>query len=117
MAEQMTEEKFKALDKKLSSLQTELEELACTNLKHADGTYAREGDSGMPCTRQFEGERDRQGRPVFWYGTACKIVEKFCPTCAAYWHIAVARNEVFTLLRRSREDLAAAEELRRSVNR
>lgn len=55
--------------------------------------------NGKACTLQHQDERDQEGRPVFWYGTDCKIVQTFCPACLAYWHVAVARNCVIALLR------------------
>lgn len=47
------------------------------------------------CIRQFEGKFDKEGRPVLFFGEGCKVVEKFCPSCRAYWHVATARNAVF----------------------
>ncbi len=47
---------------------------------------------GKACTMQHDGKLDRKGCTVFYFSTGCKVVETFCPSCLAYWHVAVARN-------------------------
>jgi hypothetical protein len=59
--------------------------------------------AGKSCTRQHEDTFDKEGRPLYWYGDGCRLVESFCPSCRAYWHVAVARNAVFDFDRFSSE--------------
>lgn len=58
---------------------------------------------GKPCTQQHEDEVDRDGRPVFYFASDCKVAQTFCPACLAYWHVAVARNCLFDFARFSKE--------------
>lgn len=70
----------------------------CTRKKmmpHADGSGRTPVERLESCTRQHEDEFDNDGRPLFFYGDGCKLVEGFCPSCRAYWHVAVARNAMF----------------------
>lgn len=51
------------------------------------------------CLQQHENTRDNEGRPVFFYSEGCRVVENFCPSCRAYWHVAVARNALLDFVR------------------
>lgn len=79
------------LEDMLSTIQSRLGggDLPCTNLDA----------NGRACTQQHEGKFDRVGRPIFYFATDCRIVETFCPACLAYWHVAVARNNLITFRR------------------
>lgn len=48
---------------------------------------------GRSCIQVIgEERRKRDGGLVLWYATDCRAAERLCPTCLAYWHVAVARN-------------------------
>lgn len=48
---------------------------------------------GKPCTKQHEGS-GTDGKRKLYFMPGCKVVESFCPVCSAYWHAAVARNQL-----------------------
>lgn len=81
------EEALKAADE----LQTKL-----ANSKNFPCIHPKDGVS---CTAQHEGMSDRDGRQIFYFASDCKVAQTFCPSCLAYWHVAVARNCLFALER------------------
>lgn len=58
------------------------------------GCLYKAQNGGMACTRKHDRKFDRHGRFVYHYSPGCKVVEGFCPACSAYWHVAVARNQL-----------------------
>lgn len=52
-------------------------------------------NAGRSCL-QIKGNlrNEKTGAPLLWYATdaAPFVLKHFCATCAAYWHVAVARN-------------------------
>lgn len=58
------------------------EKFPCTVKKEKRSCIQRLQDAGP----------DEDGRTQFWYGTDCRAAERLCSSCAAYWHVSVARN-------------------------
>lgn len=54
------------------------------------------------CLQQHEG-LDGKGRTKFYFATDCKLAVKLCQACAAYWHVAVARNNLIEVARWKRQ--------------
>lgn len=85
------DEAFEATDKLL------------TELGDGDAFQCLKPEGTKSCIQQFSDlGPDKKGRSQFWYGTDCRKAEQLCPSCAAYWHVSVARNCLFTLKRWTR---------------
>lgn len=72
------------VEQQLDDIQTvlsESERFPCTRMKN-----------GRACTLQHMNLLDKEDRPIFFFGIDCQIVKTFCPSCLAYWLVAVARN-------------------------
>jgi len=82
----------KEIEAQLNKIQVELmsTKFVCTRVK-----------GGEPCTRQHDKERNHKGQFLYYFAPGCKVVESFCPACSAYWHVAVARNQMLELLRQA----------------
>lgn len=79
----MTDDVYERIETKLNDLQSELnnKEIPCERVK-----------DGETCIRRAEQKPPKNGKLAFYYATDCKEAQKLCNTCAAYWHVAVARN-------------------------
>lgn len=76
----------------LSQAQAMLETLI-TDLGNSNKFACLTPKSGRACTAQHEDEIDKKtGRDALWFATDCRLPETFCPSCRAYWHVAVAMN-------------------------
>jgi hypothetical protein len=80
---------FQSIDKAIAAAQEEINPLPCYRVI-----------KGKTCLQAFDGQFDKEGRPLFWYGVDCDVPRKaFCHPCLAYWLISVARNEIIALRR------------------
>lgn len=91
----------------LAEVATEIEALQA-KLNGPAFKCTREDKAGRACTMQHEGKLDKEDRPVLYFAPGCKVAQTFCPACSAYWHVAVARNQLFDYARFAREDAAGA---------
>ena len=85
------EDLFKKLDALLSELGHE-NRAPCSRREMRDVDGPHKPKRSVACLGQYEDQTDKDGRHVFFYGTECEVARKLCPACAAYWHVAVARN-------------------------
>lgn len=95
-----------------------------TMLQALDALTLRLGSSEMPCLdrnnksclQNMHGKLSK-GKAKLWYGTDCKAATELCESCAAYWHVATARNLVADLLRREQaiEEERKAKSARRTT--
>jgi len=88
MGDAMTHKELdKLLDGALTALNVE-QDFPCSNQK----PDAKNDGKPTSCLARDHGF-DKDDRPVFWFGSDCVVARKLlCPTCLAYWHVAVARN-------------------------
>lgn len=95
------EDLCKMLEKLLTELGAE-NRTPCSRRKMMDVDGPNKLKRSVACVGQYEDETDEDGRPVFYYGNDCAVVSKLCPACAAYWHVAVARNCLLDVQRTER---------------